>query len=57
MSTKVTFERIAQFVVEVARGDPTGDDLVTLALAATYMLPENVRIRSLCETHASPGRL
>jgi hypothetical protein len=43
--TAEKFERCARLVVELARDDPTGDDLVTLVLAAVYMLPENVRLR------------
>jgi hypothetical protein len=43
--TPERFEKVARFVVQVAHDDPSGEDLVTLALAATYMLPENVRLR------------
>jgi hypothetical protein len=43
--TAEQFERVAQLVVEIARNDPSGDDLVTVCLAAMHMLPENVRSR------------
>jgi len=47
--TPETFDRVCHLVVDLARRDPTGDDLVTLVLAACYMLPENVRLRELRE--------
>jgi len=43
--TPERFDEVARLVVQIARDDPSGDDLVTLVLAATYMLPENVRLR------------
>jgi hypothetical protein len=47
--TPEQWDRVGHLVVELARSDPTGDDLVTLILAACHMLPENARLRELRE--------